>query len=92
MNLPEHLVKAIIAEEEKKAIPDSLHYPPSDDMYIKGVQEENTEDEKINNTGLDVPGSELDDADEDIGSEDEENNYYSIGGDNHNDLEEDKGE
>jgi hypothetical protein len=28
---------------------------------------------------------------EEIGSEDEENNYYSIGGDNHNDLEEDKG-
>ena len=39
---------------------------------------------------LDVPGSELDDAQERIGSEDEENNYYSLGGDNHNDLEEDK--
>jgi hypothetical protein len=38
---------------------------------------------------LDIPGSELDDAQEDIGSEDEENNGYSIGGDNHNDLEED---
>ena len=30
---------------------------------------------------LDVPGSELDDAQEEIGSEDEENNYYSMGGD-----------
>jgi hypothetical protein len=40
---------------------------------------------------LDIPGSELDDAQEEIGSEDEENNYYSIGGDNHNDLEEDNG-
>lgn len=39
---------------------------------------------------LDVPGSELDDEQEATGSEDEENNYYSIGGDNHNDLEEDK--
>ena len=39
---------------------------------------------------LDVPGSELDDDQENIGSEDEENNFYSIGGDNHNDLEEDK--
>ena len=38
---------------------------------------------------LDIPGSELDDAQENVGSEDEENNYYSIGGDNHNDLEED---
>jgi hypothetical protein len=41
---------------------------------------------------LDVPGSELDDADEQIGEEDEENNYYSLGGDDHDDLEEDKGE
>jgi hypothetical protein len=41
---------------------------------------------------LDVPGSELDDADEEIGEEDEENNYYSLGGDDHDDLEEDKGE
>ncbi len=35
---------------------------------------------------LDVPGAELDDADEEIGEEDEENNYYSIGGDNHTEL------
>ncbi len=28
---------------------------------------------------LDVPGSELDDMNEEIGSEDEENNYYSTG-------------
>jgi hypothetical protein len=39
---------------------------------------------------LDIPGSELDDAQERIGSEDEENNYYSLGGDNHDDLEENK--
>lgn len=41
---------------------------------------------------LDIPGSELDDEMEKIGSEDEENNYYSLGGDNHNDLDEDRGE
>lgn len=34
---------------------------------------------------LDVPGSDLDDAQEEIGSEDEENNYYSLGGDDHED-------
>ena len=39
---------------------------------------------------LDVPGSEEDDANEEIGEEDEENNYYSLGGDAHEDLEEDK--
>ncbi len=32
---------------------------------------------------LDVPGSELDDAEERAGREDEENNNYSLGGDNH---------
>ncbi|WP_338813841.1 hypothetical protein V9L05_21245 [Bernardetia sp. Wsw4-3y2] len=32
---------------------------------------------------IDVPGAELDDQQESIGSEDEENNYYSLGGDNH---------
>lgn len=37
---------------------------------------------------LDIPGSELDDEEEMIGEEDEENNSYSIGGDRHDDLEE----
>ena len=46
-----------------------------------------TED-AVDGNNLDVPGSELDDEQEDIGSEDEENNYYSIGGDEHNNLEE----
>ena len=41
---------------------------------------------------LDVPGTELDDQQEMLGSEDEENNYYSIGGDNHDDLDEENGE
>ncbi len=46
----------------------------------------------VSGSDLDVPGSELDDELEQTGSEDEENNYYSLGGDNHDDLEEDKGE
>jgi hypothetical protein len=40
---------------------------------------------------LDIPGSELDDQQESIGSEDEENNYYSLGSDEHNDLDENNG-
>lgn len=40
-------------------------------------------------TDLDIPGSELDDDDESIGEEDEENNYYSLGGDRHESQEED---
>ncbi len=39
---------------------------------------------------LDVPGSELDDEAERTGNEDEENNIYSLGGENHEDLEADK--
>ena len=46
---------------------------------------------KLSGKDLDVPGSDLDDAQEAIGNEDEENNYYSLGGDDHYDLEEDKG-
>lgn len=78
-------------------------YPPSEDIYSQGKQEpsapnevvgimnEKDFNEDMSGDDLDVPGSELDDEQERIGSEDEENNYYSIGGDNHNDLDEDNG-
>jgi hypothetical protein len=68
---------------------------PEDFSKIKAPNEKpgkrNEKDFKDDMSGddLDIPGSELDDEREDIGSEDEENNYYSLGGDNHNDLEED---
>lgn len=45
----------------------------------------------LTGSDLDIPGSELDDQQENIGSEDEENNYYSLGGDDQNSLEEDNG-
>ena len=47
--------------------------------------------DELERTGddLDVPGEELDDANERIGEEDEENNYYSLGGDEMDNLEED---
>jgi hypothetical protein len=70
---------------------------PEDFSKIKAPNErEGTLNEKgfvghMSGDDLDVPGSELDDQQESIGSEDEENNYYSLGGDNHNDLEEDEG-
>jgi hypothetical protein len=56
----------------------------------KGNEKDFAEDE----TGedLDVPGSELDEKEENAGSEDEENNYYSLGRDDQNSLDEDKGE
>ncbi|SKB76169.1 hypothetical protein [Dyadobacter psychrophilus] len=49
-------------------------------------------DDDLVGDDLDVPGSEYDDDDEMIGREDEENNYYSIGGDNHDSLEENQGD
>jgi hypothetical protein len=38
---------------------------------------------------LDVPEADLDDENDALGQGDEENSYYSIGGDNHENLEED---
>ena len=57
-----------------------------------GKKNEKDFEEDMTGNDLDVPGAELDDEQENIGSEDEENNYYSLGGDDHHDLEEDKGE
>jgi hypothetical protein len=45
-------------------------------------------EEDVSGGDLDVPGAELDDALENIGTEDEENNHYSLGGDNHHSQEE----
>jgi hypothetical protein len=53
---------------------------------------ENGINETAYGSDLDIPGSELDDNVEIAGNEDEENNYYSLGGDDHNDLDEDKDE
>ncbi len=62
-----------------------------EDKWNEVDAEREGRESKVRDTDeLDVPGAELDDAMEDIGEEDEENNYYSLGGDNHEDLEEDK--
>ena len=100
---------------DKKKVPDSLLYPPSEDIYnqfkkeieidpediskkkapveINNVRELNEKDfeEDVSGADLDIPGSELDDELENSGSEDEENNHYGIGGDNHSNLDENDG-
>jgi hypothetical protein len=84
-------------EDEKFPLP---IYEKDEDIYARGKEEPFEEDAlagkkklkkdaKLPGEDLDVPGSELDDADEATGDEDEENNYYSLGGEDHNDLEED---
>ncbi|MFM2369897.1 MAG: hypothetical protein RL619_2210 [Bacteroidota bacterium] len=62
-------------------------------VEINNIRKLNQKDFSEDESGsdLDVPGSELDDDREDMGSEDEENNNYSIGGDNHSNLEENTG-
>ncbi|MES2779507.1 MAG: hypothetical protein V4651_06365 [Bacteroidota bacterium] len=78
-------------KEEQEIDPDDIQTKKAP-VYSK--EEELEPGDETNRSGdfLDVPGAELDDAEEIIGNEDEENNYYSLGGDNHNDLEEDQGE
>jgi hypothetical protein len=78
------------AEEEKAMNPEDLSKVKSPNERL-GARNEKDFGDNIIGEDLDVPGSELDDQQESIGSEDEENNYYSLGADDHHDLEEDKG-
>jgi hypothetical protein len=71
---------------------DITHYKEPVQPTHKGERNEKDFEDDMSGSDLDVPGSELDDDEEAIGNEDEENNYYSLGGDNHNDLDEDRGE
>ena len=87
---------------KKKPQPDGYpKYSEKEDIYKQEPREENADPENPAQgmtseredwpaDDLDIPGAELDDAGEDIGEEDEENNYYSLGGENHEDLEEDR--
>ena len=87
--IPENNLK----EQNQKL--EQMNYNSSEDIYnqddklsldIDGnIENPNIEDDMEMN--LDVPGSELDNSEEKIGSEDEENNYWSLGGENHEDLE-----
>lgn len=84
-----------VTEAEKEDLRRSANdMPTEDDTNLRKAALDNTDEDNTplnessfrNNftgTGLDVPGAENDDEDEEIGEEDEENNEYSLGGDNH---------
>ncbi len=84
-----------VSGEEKNDLEVSAEdMPTEDDMNLRRAALDNTDDDgvllnessfknNISGTGLDVPGAESDDEDEEIGEEDEENNEYSLGGDKH---------
>jgi hypothetical protein len=100
--MKKHIARQNDKASEKMPLPGYPEYSSDEDIYSKEDKESLNIDflpDEIAAKGvpsddddLDVPGSELDDASEAIGEEDEENNYYSLGGDGHNDLDEDKDE
>lgn len=73
-----------IYSQEKEEIEIDPEHPgelkKNEDLSDKELNELDFEDD-MTGGDLDVPGTELDDEQEDIGSEDEENNIYSQGGD-----------
>ncbi len=81
----EDIYKQFLEEEEINPEDTSKTKDPNSTNIIR----KNDLDDEQSDTDLDIPGSELDDQQEEIGSEDEENNYYSIGGDDHIELDED---
>jgi hypothetical protein len=69
----------------------SKNKSPNEDDF-NGKMNERGFQHNMSGEDLDIPGNEADEKEENAGSEDEENNFYSLGGDNHNDLEEDNGD
>jgi hypothetical protein len=71
---------------------EEMDIDPENVLEVKARNEDDNvkprNEEDLVSDDLDVPNAESDDAEEAVGSEDEENNYYSIGGDNHDNLEE----
>lgn len=83
-----------VTEMEKRDLRKAANDMPGDDRQLRKAALQSTDDDgtplnegsfdkDISADDLDVPGASLDDADEKIGEEDEENNEYSLGGDNH---------
>ena len=82
-----------VSEEEKNDLRISANdLPTEDDINLRRAALDSTDEDgdplnessfkdNLTGTGLDVPGAENDDDNEEIGEEDEENNEYSLGGD-----------
>lgn len=76
-----------VSPDEKEALErtDNMDTQDNENLYRAKLDDEDFEGEKLNEAedisgkDLDVPGEEDDDANEEIGEEDEENNAYSLG-------------
>jgi hypothetical protein len=94
---------SIVSDIEKKLLDDSANdMPTKDEQSLRRAVLDSTDNEgeplnektsfnAISGGDLDVPGAEEDDQNEDIGEEDEENNPYSLGGDDNSANEERSG-
>ena len=76
-------------KEEQEIDPEQVMIIKENEVY--GTNNEKDFLDDASGDDLDVPGSELDDNQEKIGSEDEENNYYSLGSDDYIDPDESSG-
>lgn len=95
---------SLVSDVERKILDDSANdMPTSDEQQLRRAELDSTDNEgqllnekassnSISGSDLDVPGADTDDESEDIGEEDEENNSYSIGGDNNSVNEERRGD
>lgn len=82
-----------VSKVEKDLLQETAeNMPTAEDTNLRSAALDNTDEEgsilnegssskEISGSDLDVPGAEQDDADEEIGEEDEENNDYSLGAD-----------
>ena len=96
---PEDITKTKSRNETEKIVNEDADdfgadAPAKEPLRKKRVGKRNEKDfeDDVSGGDLDVPGSELDDRRGMNGNEDEENDYYSLGGDDHHDLDEDRGE
>jgi len=97
---PDDIIEPRDEDDEMRIVPGTDADVTDEDLVILGDRDADQdlgEDELTGNArvdeveeegDLDIPGSEMDDE-EALGQDDEENSYYSLGGDRHESLEED---
>ena len=94
---------SIVTDIEKKLLDDSANdFPTKDEQQLRRAELDDRDDDgeplnektsanAITGSDLDTSGIDEDDTDEEIGEEDEENNPYSLGGDDNSINEERSG-
>ncbi len=90
--------RADVGSEERRALADADYMPSRDEDNLRNARMDNVDfqgaqlneksfGEEQSGKDLDVPGTDADDRSEAIGEEDEENNEYSLGGDDEDTID-----